>query len=387
MHQRWVIFKKEFKDSLRDRRGLLTVGLVTVLAGPLCLLFMANMLSEYEAKSERRVVVVHRLADSPSLQNYLQRESAQIVPAPPDYEAALREGRLLEPVVIVPPQFDQQWQRGEVATLTLLTNSQQARTQASVSRLKRWLLGYASMQSEWALMQQPTLLRMHELIQLEEQDQASDKAQTVKLFGMLPYFLVFAALYGVWSAALETTAGEREKGTLEALAVTLTSPVHLVIGKWLAVTTLGAILATLATLGFIPAQAWIASDTLKAMFNFGSDEAMICLCLILPLVGFFAALLLFLGAVAASTRQAQTNATLVMLLVAFVPMLFLTQGGQVSVWQTCLPVLAQHHGIIALLSGEPLSLKPILSLVGCHAILILFFITITSRVFATIRHH
>lgn len=369
----WTVFLKELIDSIRDLRSLMTIGVVTVLAGPVILLVIANMLSSFEVKNDRRIVVVFNIADSPSLENYLLRESAQINVAPANYETAIKQGDLQDPVIVVPPHFDADWQSGKPVILTIYTDSSHSKLHAGVGRIKRWLQGYAAMQSEWYQFEQSMPPRMQDFISIEEIDQASDKAQAVKVFGMLPYFLVFAALYGVWGAAIETTVGEREKGTFEALKITVSDPIKLILGKWSAIFLMGTCLAALATLSFLPIQAWIASDNLKAMFNFNWMTALQCVGFIVPLVAVFAALLLFLGAAAKSTRQAQANATLIMLLVAFSPLL-ISAGSAVSQLIKSFPVLAQHYAILNVLNGESAETVTWVSLYCLHLVITGFFL-------------
>lgn len=352
------IFKKECLDILRDTRALLTVSLVSILAGPIVLLMLANMLSNFETKSERRMIVVSGIAHAPSLANHLLRETAQIIEAPPNYQALVSAGKLSDPVLEIPTDFEQRIQAGQTVQLTLLTNSGNSQAQASVPRVKRWLESFASETSGLYLAVQGVAPGIANFIELEEIDFANPKAETVKIFGMLPYFLVFAALYGVWSAALETTVGEKERNTIEALLVTPVTKTQLVLGKWLAVFCIGAVVTCAVITGFVPAQAMIESDTLRAMFNYGWHEVCVCITLLLPLVGLFAAMIMTIGYRANTTRQAQANATSLMLLTAFVPMLvnLNTEGAD---WHTWTPVIAQHIHILDMLKGEPLNMSSI----------------------------
>lgn len=361
-HVVWAILRKELLDILRDTRALMTVGLVTILAGPLVLLFVTNLLSDFESKSERRIVMIDGMQNSPALVNYLQRETAKIVPAPPNYAVALVHGQLGDPVLTIPQNFDQEWMQGNPVQLTLLVNSTNSRAQAGVPRLKRWIQGFASQQTEWYLMQQGIAPHMGELLTLNEVDQATDQAQTSKLFGMLPYFLVFATLYGVWGAAIETSVGEREGRTFEGLLMTPISLTNLIFGKWLAVSLLGMLFCCSAILCFLPAQALIGSDTLRAMFNFDAHSVLICWVLMCPLTGFFAAILMWVGWIAQTPRQAQANATLIMLATAFFPMLF--SHGADHTWYVYMPVLSQHSLVLSMLNGDPLTLRMLAQSIG-----------------------
>jgi sodium transport system permease protein len=82
-----VVFRKEWTDAFRDRRTLLVVLLSSVLMGPLVLVALSAFVATFEARAEKREVVVQGMANAPTLQNYLERQTYQIKTAPADFEA------------------------------------------------------------------------------------------------------------------------------------------------------------------------------------------------------------------------------------------------------------------------------------------------------------
>lgn len=342
-----VVLKKEFKDIIRDTRALMTTAVIAVMAGPVILLVISNMISSFEARAERRVAVVYGAEFAPSLANYLARKTAQIESAPDDYEAAILQGRLVDPVLVIPKDFESNWLAGIPQTLTIYTNSSNGRINAGVGRLRSWISGFAQERTTLTLATRGVVPAVTNFVSLEKIDLAAAKAQSAKIFSMLPYFLVLAALYGVWGSSIETTVGERERNTLEPLLVIPHPTWQMVVGKWLAVTAVGGIVATAAVLGFLPAQWLMQSETLKAMFSFGWYEVVVILLLILPLTGLFSALLMLVGICAKTMRQAQANASLVLLVITFLPILFSVHGSADDHWGRWFPVLTQHHYIFA----------------------------------------
>ncbi len=363
-----VVFAKEAADILRDRRALLTVGVVAILAGPVLLLMLANMLAGFEARAERRIALVDGIDHAPTLRNYLLRETVRIEPAPPGYADALRAGRLPDPVLVVPADFEARLAAGEVPRLVILTDSGNARADAGVARLQRWLSGFAAQRSALELAMRGVAAGNHGRIEIDVQDSASPLARATRVFGMLPFFFVLAALYGVWGAALDTTVGERERGTLQPLLLTPAAGGALVAGKWLAVSAVGAGITALTVLSFLPAQVLMPGETLRAMFVFGTREVLTSLALFLPLPGLFAALLMLVGAGARTLRAAQAGATGVMLAAALLPLAVKTGDGAVG-WPDWVPVLSQHAHMLALLAGDAVSpWRILLSAAACLAI-------------------
>ena len=89
-------------------------------------------------------------------------------------------------------------------------------------------------------------------LQIEARDLATPQSSGALVLGLLAYYGLFAALMGAMAAALDTTAGERERGSLEPLLTTPTSPIELATGKWLALCVLDALVVAVTLGGLLP---------------------------------------------------------------------------------------------------------------------------------------
>ena len=100
-------------------------------------------------------------------------------------------------------------------------------------------------------------------LEVQERDMANANARAAQLTGaMIPLYVLIAVLTGAMGAAMDSTAGERERSSLEPLMMNPVSPWALALGKWAAVAALAALIALLTSLSFIPAQLLIRSDAL-----------------------------------------------------------------------------------------------------------------------------
>lgn len=374
-----VVYFKELGDILRDRRALLTVGVVAILSGPVMLLMLANMLAGFEARAERRIVLVQGIEHAPTLRNYLERETVKIETPPEDYIDRLRLGRLPDPVLIIPPDFEQVLAQNAVPRLTIMTDSTNGRADAGVARLQRWISGFSLQRAGLEMAMRSVAGTGYGRMEVEEHDLAGPLAQSTRVFGMLPFFFALAALYGVWGAALDTTVGERERGTLQPLLLTPAGGFALVVGKWLAVSSVGAGMVSTAILGFIPAQAVMPGETLKAMLAFGGHESLMAIAMFVPMAGLFAALLMLAGARARSFKQAQASATGLLLAATMLPLLVGSSDSGVAHWHAFAPVLAQHVQMRALLSGDPVTWPGVLAGHLVTMLLVLPLLWWTSR--------
>jgi sodium transport system permease protein len=347
-----TIFRKEIVDALRDRRTLLTVLISSVLMGPLVLLAISALVASLEANAEQREVVVAGLERAPSLQNYFERQTYTVRAAPPDYEALLRSAKLADAVVVVPPDFEPALQRGDAPMVEIVSDSANQRSQASSGRAARLLGGFSHERAMLNLAVRGVSPDVLEPLQLEERDLASTQTRATQITGMLPFFVLMAVLTGALNAALDTTAGERERGSLEPLLMNPAERWALVLGKWGAVASVGMLIAVLSCFSFLPGQWLLRSDTLAAMFQYGPREALLFLVVLLPFAAAVSALLMAVAIRCKTFKEAQASTTVVMLAASLLPLINVFSLGQESPWYLWVPALAQNLLMTRVLKGD-----------------------------------
>jgi sodium transport system permease protein len=377
-----TVYFKELSDALRDRRTLMVVLLSSVAIGPLVLLLVSTLVAGVEKRAEERVVMVRDIDKAPSLRNFLERQTYTITVAPEDFERQLKDSVLADPVVVVPDSFEADLASGLVMSVELVSSSSNQRAQASSGAVMRLLRGFNQEQAVLRLATRGLAASQMEPMHVEERDLADPGSRAAQLSVMVPYFVLMAVLYGALNAALDTTAGERERGSLEPLLMNPTSRMSLVLGKWGAVTTVAMLIAVLSCLSFLPGQWLLRSESLSAMFRFGFGEAAAFVALLLPLAGALAALLMALAIRCKSFKEAQANATVVMLCVSLLPMVTLFNLQGPAAWHLWVPALAQTTLMGRVLKGEPLGTMDVMpSVLACLllGVLALAFVARTLR--------
>jgi sodium transport system permease protein len=352
MKNAWIVFCKELVDALRDRRTLAVVLLSSVAVGPLVLVLISTLVSDIEKRAEARELLVLGQAHAPTLVNYLQRQTFTLREPPPDFEQALQDKRLGEPVIVVPREFEALLARGEAPVVEVMGSSGNSRAQAGMSRALRVLRGFNQEQASLRLFVRGVPGLVLEAVQVEERDLAKPSSRATQLATMVPFFVLMAMLYGALNAALDSTAGERERGSLEPLLMNPGSAMSLVLGKWGAVAAVGLLIAVLSCFSFLPGQWLLRSETLAAMFRFGPGEALAFIALLAPLAGALAALLMAIAIRCKTFKEAQANATVLVLVVSLLPlMLVFNQDGD-KAWHLLVPALAQTTLMSRVLKGE-----------------------------------
>ena len=351
----WTVLCKELRDALRDRRTLLTIVLSSVAVGPLVLVLLSTLVAGIEQQAESREIVVAGIEHAPTLRNYLERQTYGIRPAPEQFEQRLQDKRLGEPVLVIAEGFEAELARGEAPRVELVLSSANPRAQAGASRLARLLQGFAQEQATLRLAWRGVSPATLQAIEVDERDLASPAARAAQWTALVPFFVLMAVLYGALHAALDTTAGERERGSLEPLLLNPVSPLALVLGKWGAVAAVAMLIALLSCASFLPGQWLLRSETLAAMFRFGVGEGAMFLALLLPLAAALSALLMAIAIRCRSVKEAQANATVLVLAVSLLPLLTLFNQEGEAPWHLGVPALAQITLMGRVLKGEPIA--------------------------------
>jgi len=365
----WVVFRKELIDALRDRRTLAVVLLSSVAIGPLVMIALSALVAGIEKRAEERSVVVAGIEHAPTLRNYLERQTYRIDAAPADYEARLKSQSLGDPVLLVGRDFEVELARGEPPLLEIVSSSGNQRAGSSVNRLARLLRGFANEQATLRLALRGVAPATLEVVDVNERDLANPQSRAAQLTGMVPFFVLMAVLYGALNAALDTTAGERERGSLEPLLMNPASRLSLVLGKWGAAAAVGMLIALLSCLSFLPAQSLLRSETLAAMFQFGPREALLFLALLAPLAAALAAVMMAVAIRCKTFKEAQANNTVIVLVVSLLPLLTVFNQSGEAPWHLAVPALGQIALMNRVLKGEPVgALDMALPLLVCALI-------------------
>ena len=379
----WTVYLKELVDALRDRRTLLVVLLSSVAIGPAVLVLVSQLVAGIEQRAEARVVVVHGIEHAPTLRNFLERQTYTVREAPAGYEQQLRDSKLGDPVLVVPADFEHGLAHGKAPVVELLASATNPRSQTGSGAALRLLRGFNQEQATLRLAVRGVSPAALEAVRIEERDLADPASRAAQLSTMVPFFVLMAVLYGALNAALDTTAGERERGSLEPLLMNPAPRLALVLGKWGAVASVGILIAVLSCLSFLPGQWLLRSEALSAMFRFGIAEAAAFVGLLLPLAGALAALLMAIAIRCKTFKEAQANATVVVLGVSMLPLVTIFNQEGPAPWHLWVPALAQTTLMGRVLRGEALPWADVALAAALGALLAAAAIVFVARTLRT----
>jgi sodium transport system permease protein len=355
-----VVFAKELKDALRDRRTWLVVLISSLVAGPVSLLLIAGIVSSAEESAARREVVIANAAKAPTLVNFLQRNGASVRDAPADYREELLSGRLQNAVVVIPDDFGRRLASGEPVRLEVIFDETAQRAQTAVRTTIALLQGFNREQGTQRLLARGVSPQVLQPLQIEEVNLAGSRARGAQLLFLVPWLALVGAVVGAISVAIDVTAGERERGSLEPLLMNPVSTASLVLGKWAVAASCSAAVVVLTLAGFTASMQFVRSENLAALMQFGTPEILLFLILLLPFSAMVASLNMLAATYGRSHKEAQTYASYITMIVNFVPIIPLFLTVRDAPWQLLVPALGQQTVLMRALRGEAVAAVDIL---------------------------
>jgi sodium transport system permease protein len=360
MKAAWTVFRKELHDAVRDRRTWMIALFISLLSGPAVFLLVSNFVSGVEEKVAKREVVIEHAEHAPTLVNFLQRAGATIVAAPANYREQLRKGTLGNAVLVPPADFEQKLQRGEQVEIEAIFDDSHDKAQAVVRASIRMLAGFnreLGVQRLFARGVSPQLLAP---LEVREVSLAPSQARGAQLLFIVPWAALMVAVFGALSVAIDVTAGERERGSLEPLLGNPLSTGSLVLGKWGVVMAYSVLIVVLTMTGFMVSMRFITSETLSALMQLQWREVAIFIALLLPFAALMAAVNMLAATFGRTYKEAQTYVSYIAMGVQFsaVVPVFLTVRD--APWQWFVPAIAQLTVLMRALRGDPVGVADLL---------------------------
>ena len=353
----WRVFLKEIRENLRDRRTLISALIFGPLFGPV-LFASALSLSFRGAGTQDRPLhlTVSHAERAPDLLAYLRQYDVRITKVALDEAAARREVMAHggEQVLLVPDDFGSRLAAGQPAPLLLLADESNTASARSVERIAGVINRYGATIARLRLVARGLDPLLSVPIVLHPIDISTPAGRSALALGTLSYLVLLTMLMGGMYLAIDATAGERERGSLEPL---LTVPVrreHLIYGKILAACAYMTLSLALTVTAFAIALRFVGLERFGMSADFGPRVAVGIVLACLPFVPLGAALMTVVAAFTRSYREAQTYVGLV-LLVPTLPLVFAAVLGlQPRAGLMAVPSLGQHFIILSLIRMQPL---------------------------------
>jgi len=355
-----VVFVKEVLDNLRDRRTF-AAALLYPFLGPGMILLMIFAIGELSKEAELPLKLpVQGRENAPNLVAFLEQNDVEVEQAPSDPRAAVARGDE-HVVLIIPDGFGEEFEAGRPATVQLVVDPSRNEALSPMQRAQNLIGAYGQEIGRLRLEVRGVDPAVVDAIAIETVDVSTPQSQGARMLAMAPYLIIISLFAGGMYLAIDSTAGERERGSLEPLLINPVGRGELVMGKAGAVFvfTLVAMLETL--LGFavilnrVPLERYIG-----VQMSLPPESLLEILAISLPLIVFVVGLQMMIASYTKSFKEAQ-NYISVMLLVPALPALVMAiLPMKESLWLVVLPTVGQQLYINQILRAEPVDLGHIL---------------------------
>jgi sodium transport system permease protein len=350
----WIVWKKELRELVRDRRTLLLTLLLGPLLGPLLFLGMATI-GESKAKEqmEKPLAIAIVGADrAPNLVAWLGGQGiARKQLADPD--AAIRAQD--EDVYLrIGDDYADDWREGSPALVEIVHDSTRQDADIPVKRLESVLGLYSQQMGALRLLARGINPGVATPLTVSHKDLSTPEARGATLAAMLlPYLLILGAFIGSLQLVLDTTAGERERQSLEPLLATPARRGAIVSGKIAAACSVGVVALVLTLLAFRVGAAF--APGIAKQLAMGGREMAVMLLVLLPMVFLGGSLLTFIAAGAKSVKEAQSYTGLLILLPIIPTVVLMVSPVKNQLWMFAVPFLAQNQMLLKVIRSEPIS--------------------------------
>jgi sodium transport system permease protein len=349
-----VVFRKEFKDALRDKRALRMAFLppiyfVAIFVG--LVIFAVNIANDKKVSGITSVpVYVEGEQNLPELVAWLREQGADIKPIESGAFQQVKDKKI-DFALILSDEAKQKRAKGESAPVWLVYDGANQKLSSSIGFVRSQVYAWGSRVGAVNLMARGIAPDVGNPIHLREENIADEQKMSVYLLASVPLTLLLAAFIASIGFSADMTAGERERRSLESLLITPAATFSIYLGKWLTSTllTITILIIQLALLAI--AFRFLPFNQLGLRVDVTYVELIKIFWVLLPVVFFAVSLQLSLSIFAKSFKDAQS---LIAALI-FIPMLLnfytMFNPGVFYEWWLWVPVLGQAVVIKELLLG------------------------------------
>ncbi|AZT91491.1 ABC transporter permease [Caldicellulosiruptor changbaiensis] len=245
----WIVFKKELKDAFRDRRALFMNFILPILTTPLMLLVIIYATkSAYEVKPEKTKICIMGEQYAKQLVDLIKNSQFDIVQSS-NPKKDLQNGKI-KAVIEIPQNFSDHLSKEKQVNIKILVDGSDSKSSNVGLILSEIITDYAKNITKQRLLSKNINPEIIEPIVITKENVAPPRKMALFLLAILvPMFVVLNTSLGGINVAIDITAGEKERGTLEPLLTTAASRISLVTGKYITVSIMAIISGVTSLIG------------------------------------------------------------------------------------------------------------------------------------------
>jgi sodium transport system permease protein len=355
-----AVFQKEVVDNFRDRRTLMSALLMGPVFGPVLFAFVINLSLKQTLTDVTQPLDVPVIGQqhAPNLVRFLNSRNINVVDAPETRAAAMLavKNGTHDLVVVIPQNFAEDLADTTPATVEIISDQANTQAERASRRVLRALSSYSQQIASLRLTARGVSPRIMRPLNIDVVDVSTPSGRSAMLLGMLSYFFIFALLTGGMNLAIDATAGERERGSLEPLLCLPIKRDQLIFGKIFAACLFMSMSLMLSLTSFYFTLKFVPLEDLGMTPNFGPREVLIAFFLLAPFTLLGAALMTLVASFTRSYKEAQTWLSVVLLAPTLPILVVSILMVRATTELMLIPSLSQHLLLVGLIKNEPLNM-------------------------------
>lgn len=346
-----TVCRKELTDHLRDRRTAAMIFFLSIAMGPLLLIGLTQFISSVEKKAEAREVFVHGRSNSPEIVNFFARQDVTIKDPTPEFRELIKNGKH-DPVLVIPKQFEEKFHTGTAEVELVFDDTRQDSGNASIGVLRRLMRGFNAEVATQRLIARGVSPQLTRAVDVQDVNLGTAAQRAAGLLFIIPWITLLGCVSGVTAIAIDVTAGERERGSLEPLLMNPVSRAGLTAGKWLAVAIYGLTVAALTMCGFALTLNYAPLPNLASVLSISPLQYLGFAVTMFSFAPAMGALQMLIATYGRTYKEAQTYVSYLIMAVSMAPAIGMLAQFKDATWQLFVPMLGQLMVITRILRGE-----------------------------------
>lgn len=375
-----VVFAKEVVDNSRDRRSLL-VSLIYPLLGPILLgLMISAVVGVVSEKSTGKATLVVSGAErAPGLVAYLTGRGIDVVAPPEDVEGAVRDGEL-QAVVVIGADYGEKFRAQRTAEISVVVNTARLPGLIALNRTATLLGDYNRKVWSQRIKDRGVDIYVLQPLSIKSLNVAKGTHIADILILMVPPLFIFNLFMGGVYLAMDTTSGERERGSLEPLFINPVARWGIMLGKYLAALlfTAAAVLVQLAAFKFI--FEWVGGDlSFARVFDIATIAGIFIVTL--PLMMVAVGVQFIIATMTRSFKEAQTYLGLLPLVPAIPGMVLVFAPVPAREWMMTIPIFSQTLLLGRFVQGEAVAVSDALISISTSVAAAAILVVLAARLY------
>lgn len=369
-HSILTVYFKELRDSLRDRRTLMSMIVIPTLLMPVIMFGFGAVMTKVvkKARAEATSLVIIGGSDSPGVVEALKQDKRfRVLPGGEDFKQLVSDKKV-RLALEIPPGFEGALKEGETKVVKIYHYEGEMKSGMGVSAVENFFRDLREKTIESRLTARGMPAALVKPFEVRRENVAPPEKVGGNLFGgFIPYIIVILCFTGAMYPAMDLTAGEKERGTMETLLCSPVNRVNIVLGKFLMVLT-----ASLATMCLSLLSMGVSVMVGGSLFT-GSTKAVAgaaaqggapafmpmidplgifgMFAMVVPVAVLFAAALLTISLFAKSYKEAQSYVSPLMIVIILPAVFGMLPGIELSAKTALVPILNLSLVCKEMLSG------------------------------------